>query len=351
MEVIHHSAYGWSYKDRRRLTYYGRMRSKKGTYDPGDPGPDISFCIVNTNKCELLLTCLDSIFSRPPTRTYEVLVIDNASEDGSVLSVKELYGDRVRLIELSRRTAKPVCDTELLRASNGRYSLLLNEDSELQTGAADTLYDALEQSPDAAAAGAKLFRPLKGAQPSAWRFPGLLSALLGLLTLGKLGVVQSKGTSMRKVDWAQSAALMIRGEAFEDVGDLDPRFFVYSDEVDWCRRAYDRGWEVLYVPAAHVNHHEQLANDVAYERRVVEFCRNRDLYLRTHHSSVIATTVKLITAATYAVRALIAVFLPGHSPKRYWLHVTQSLFPNRGEGLREAAEEHNRQIEGSKMAG
>lgn len=327
------------------------MRSRKSTYDQGDPGPDISFCIVNTNKCELLLACLDSIFSRPPTRTYEVLVIDNASEDGSVESVKELYGDQVRLIELERRTAKPVCDTKLLRASNGRYSLLLNEDSELQTGAADSLYEAMEQNRDAAAAGAKLFRPLKGAQPSAWRFPGLLTSLLGLFTLGRAGVVQSKGTSVRRVDWAQSAALMIRGEAFEDVGDLDPRFFVYSDEVDWCRRAYEKGWEVLYVPAAHVNHREQLANDAAYERRVVEFCRNRDLYLRTHHSSVIATTVTLITAATYAVRALIALVLPEHCPKRYWLHVTQSLFPNRGEGLREAAEEHNRQLETSTEAG
>ncbi len=314
------------------------MSSEQSAHQHGKPVPDISFCIVNTNKRELLLSCLESIFTQPPSRTYEVLVLDNASTDGSVEAVEELYGDRVKLLELSKRTAKPVCDTKLLRASNGRYSLLLNEDSELQTGAADTLQTALSEYPDAAAAGAKLFKPLGGAQPSAWRFPGIFSALLGLFTLGRLGVVQSTGTSIKEVDWAQSAALMIRREAFDDVGDLDPQFFVYSDEVDWCKRARGRGWDIIYVPSAHVTHHEQLASDDSYRRRIVEFCRNRDLYIRKHHSAATALVVRLITAATYAVRALVAVVLPGHSASRYWLHVKQSLHPGRGEGLREAAQ-------------
>ena len=149
------------------------MPSEESSHDQSEITPDISFCIVNTNKRELLLSCLESIFTQPPSRKYEVLVLDNASSDGSAEAVVELYGDRVKLIQLSKRTAKPVCDTKLLRASNGRYSLLLNEDSELQTSSADTLLAALDARPDAAAAGAKLFKPLGGAQPAAWRFPGI----------------------------------------------------------------------------------------------------------------------------------------------------------------------------------
>ncbi len=323
------------------LAYYAGVTADQKTDGMAKPSPEISFCVVNTNQRELLLACLESIFTQPPDQTYEVLVVDNASVDGSAESVRKKYGDRVRLIELDRRTAKSVCDTQLLHASEGRYSLLLNEDSQLHKGAAVALYEALERHTEAAAAGTKLFRPDGAAQPSAWRFPGLVSALLGLLVMGRRGVVQSMGESVREVDWAQSAALMIRRDAFEDVGDLDPQFFVYSDEVDWCKRAGDKGWSVLYVPQAHATHHEQLAGDDSYEKRVVEFCRNRDLYVRKHHGTVVTHAVRLLTAMTYLIRATVALVLPGHSPKRYWLHVRQSLFPGMGKGIRESAEASN----------
>ncbi len=89
-------------------------------------------------------------------------------------------------------------------------------------------------------------------------------------------------------------------------------------------------------------HHEQLSTDVIPERRIIEMARNRDLYMRKHHSAAAALAVRLLTAWAYALRTLASPLLPGHSSRRYWRHVTATLRPQRGEGLREAAERYNR---------
>jgi N-acetylglucosaminyl-diphospho-decaprenol L-rhamnosyltransferase len=134
----------------------------------------------------------------------------------------------------------------------------------------------------------------------------------------------------------------VRREAAAEVGWIDPAFFVYSDEVDFCRRLRDAGWSVLYVPQARTIHHEQLSTDSVPERRIVELARNRDLYMRKHHSAPAALAVRGLTAWTYAVRAAAALVVPGHNPRRYWRHVTATLAPRRGEGLAEAAATFNR---------
>jgi N-acetylglucosaminyl-diphospho-decaprenol L-rhamnosyltransferase len=154
--------------------------------------------------------------------------------------------------------------------------------------------------------------------------------------------VQSRGEQVREVDWVQSAAMLVRREAAAAIGWLDPAFFVYSDEVDFCRRLRDAGWRTLYVPGAVAVHHEQLSTGKVPERRIVELSRNRDRYMRKHHSAAAAAAVRVLTAWAYAVRSLAALALPGHDPRRYWRHVTATLRPDRGEGLREAAVEHNR---------
>jgi GT2 family glycosyltransferase len=136
--------------------------------------------------------------------------------------------------------------------------------------------------------------------------------------------------------------MLVRREAAAAIGYFDPAFFVYSDEVDFCRRLADGGWDTLYVPGARAVHHEQLVTGSVPRRRIVEFSRNRDRYMRKHHTAVAAALVRWLTAWTYAVRAAGALVLPGHDAKRYARHVRATLFPRRGEGLAEAAEAFNR---------
>jgi N-acetylglucosaminyl-diphospho-decaprenol L-rhamnosyltransferase len=303
---------------------------------------ELSYCVVNTSQRELLLRGLDAIGRERagvPFQT-EVLVLDNGSRDGSARAANE-HPAVDTVIAPTERRGKGLNDSELLRRARGRYALLLNEDSELGAGATLALYRALEDHPRAACAGAKLLRPDGAEQACAWRFPTPFTALAGALFLHRRFIVQSKGSRTREVDWCQSAALLVRREAATQVGYLDPEFFVYSDEVDFARRLRDAGWRSLWVPSAVAVHHEQLSTDAVPERRIVEMSRNRDLYMRKHHSRLAALAVRWLTAWAYAVRAAGALAIPGHSPRRYWRHVTTTLWPQRGKGLREAAEEYN----------
>jgi N-acetylglucosaminyl-diphospho-decaprenol L-rhamnosyltransferase len=304
---------------------------------------DLSYCVVNTSQREQLLRGLDAIASERKDLPFatEVLVLDNGSRDGSAEAAKA-HPTVDETIALGERCGKALNDSELLRRARGRYALLLNEDSELQPGATLALWRALQERPQAACAGAKLLRPDGREQPSAWRFPTPLTALAGALLLHRRYTVQSGGAQTREVDWCQSAALLVRREAAEQVDYLDGDFFVYSDEVDFARRLRDAGWRSVYVPSAVAVHHEQLSTSAVPEQRIVEMSRNRDLYMRKHHSAAAARAVRWLTASAYALRALGALALPGHSARRYWRHVTASLWPARGEGLREAAERYNR---------
>jgi N-acetylglucosaminyl-diphospho-decaprenol L-rhamnosyltransferase len=303
----------------------------------------VSYCIVNTEQRALLLRCLDAVARERAALPFatEVLVVDNASRDGSAGAARG-HPAVDDLIRLQQRRGKGANDSTLLQRARGRYCLLLNEDAELLPGATAALVAALEAYEDAAAAGAELLGAGGTRQPSAWRFPSPSTALLIALGLHKPFVVQSRGSRARTVDWSQSAALLVRREAAERIGWFDPAFFVYSDEVDFCKRLHDAGWTVLFAPEAQAVHHERLGSGAVPERRIVELSRNRDRYMRKHHGPAAAFAVRGLTAWTYAVRSVLAVAAPGHDPRRYRRHVTATLFPRRGEGLAEAAAEFNR---------
>ena len=124
---------------------------------------------------------------------------------------------------------------------------------------------------------------------------------------------------MREVGWVQSSAMLVRREAAEQVGWLDPDFFVYSDETDFCKRLRDAGWRILFVPAARAVHHDQLATDrEAMPRRIVEFHRNRDLYFRKHGMPRHAAGLEgVLDLGLPGARGGGRCALPGRDPRRY----------------------------------
>jgi N-acetylglucosaminyl-diphospho-decaprenol L-rhamnosyltransferase len=300
---------------------------------------ELSYCVVNTNGRDYLLDCLAAIEATHPAGVErEVLVLDNASTDGSAEAVRNLGGD-IELIERARPTGKAANDSLLMERAQGRYCLLLNEDSELKPGATSVLMAALDADPEAAAATPQLLDSGGAPYPCAWRFPGVGTALAGALFLHRWLTAQSTGKATRRVDWAQSSALMVRREAAEAVGFMDPDFFVYYDECDFAKRLADAGWHELFVPGAAAVHHNQLSTDLGSGLpRIVEFHRNRDLYMRKHHGRLAALAVRGLTAWSYALRALAATIIPGQPAEVYRAHARQALFPGRGTGIRERAE-------------
>ena len=301
--------------------------------------------MVNTDGRDFLLDCLAAIGrTHPEGVEYELLVLDNASADGSAEAVREHHPE-ARLFALDRRSGKADNDSLLLREARGRYCLLLNEDSELREGATRALLDALDADPEAAAAGAQLLTSEGEPVACAWRLPDIPWALAAAAFAHDRVAVQSRGAEVREVGWVQSSAMLVRREAAQQVGWLDGDFFVYSDETDFCKRLGDAGWRVLYVPRAHAVHHNQLGTDeAAMRRRIVEFHRNRDRYFTKHGLRLTRIVWRACWVWAYLVRALVAAVLPGRDARRYLMHARQELAPERGEGIREAAEAHNRRL-------
>ncbi len=221
---------------------------------------ELSYCVTNTNARESALACVAAIKRAGPDGLEdEIVVLDNASEDGSAEALRAVQG--VRVVQRERRGGAASNRTILLREARGELCLLLDADAELQAGSVDALLEALCRDPRAAAAGAELLYPDRSRSASAWRLPGVGTALAQLFFLGRLLVTQSGGHDVREVGWVQSAAMLVRRDAAEAVGWWDPAFFLYSDETDFEKRLHDAGWRILHVPGACVVHREQLSVD------------------------------------------------------------------------------------------
>ena len=297
--------------------------------------PDVSISLVNTNSRELLLACIESLRGVDA----EIVVLDNASEDGSVAAVRELYPE-VRLIEQRHRAGFGANHNTVIRATTGRYVFILNEDTTSDDWGFARMVAHLDANPRVAALGPRLVYPDGREQSSAWRFPSPATAAIGLLTLGRAGILQSGGDETRDVDWAMAAALLVRREALDEVGIFDEGFFIYSEETDLCRRLRDAGWRTQFFPSVTVVHHESQFSAGIPERRIHEMWRGRHRYWRKHHSAAGARTAALLTGAQYALRGLIRARDRDFSA-RMRLHARDALRVT-GPGLRELAEEWNR---------
>ena len=297
--------------------------------------PDVSVSLVNTNSRELLLACLESLAAVDA----EIVVLDNASEDGSADAVRERFPG-VRLIEQRRRAGFGANHNTVIRATTGRYVYVLNEDTTSSDWGLERMVAHLDASPQVAALAPRLEYPDGRLQDSAWRFPTPALAALGLLTLSRAGVVLSGGRETRDVDWAMAAALLVRRDALDEVGLFDEEFFIYSEETDLQLRLRRAGWRTQYFPSVTVVHHESQFSAGIPERRINEMWRGRHRYWRKHHTPAGARVAALATGAQYAVRGLLRA-RDRDFAARMRLHARDSLRV-RGPGLRELAEDWNR---------
>ena len=300
---------------------------------------DLSVSLVNTNSRELLLACLESLRGTDA----EVVVLDNASEDGSADAVRERFPD-VRLIAQQFRAGFGANHNAVIRATTRRYVYVLNEDTTSDDWGFAQLVSFLDANPGVAALGPRLVYPNGSVQDSAWRFPTPFVSALGLVTLGKAGVKQSHGEAPRSVDWVTGAALLLRREALDQIGLFDEGFFLYSEEVDLQLRLRRGGWDIRFFPDVTVVHHESQFSAGVPERRINEMWRSRHRYWHKHHSPPAARTAALLTGAQYAARAALAPVTGRRElGARMRLHARDA-WRVRGPGLRELADEWNARV-------
>jgi GT2 family glycosyltransferase len=268
------------------------------------------------------------------------VVLDNASEDGSAAAVRERF-PAVRVIEQRHRAGFGANHNTVIRATTGRYVFVLNEDTTSEDWGFERMVAHLDANPRVGALGPRLVYPDGRPQASAWRFPSPATAALGLLTLGRAGILQSGGSETRDVDWAMAAALLVRREALDEVGLFDEEFFIYSEETDLSRRLRRAGWRTQYFPQVTVVHHESQFSAGIPERRINEMWRGRHRYWQKHHSALGVRVAALCTGAQYAARALLRA-RDRDFAGRMRLHARDAVRV-RGPGLRELAEEWNKE--------
>jgi N-acetylglucosaminyl-diphospho-decaprenol L-rhamnosyltransferase len=297
---------------------------------------ELCISIVNTNSRELLLACLRSLDGVDA----EIVVLDNASEDGSAGAVRAEF-PAVRVIEQRHRAGFAANHNTVIRSTTSRYVYVLNEDTTSDDWALERITSYLDEHPRVGVLGPRLVYPEGRVQDSAWRFPTPLVSAGGLATLGKVGVTQSRGDEPRRVDWVMGAALVLRRKALDEVGLFDEEFFLYSEEVDLQARLHRAGWEVHYFPGATVVHHESQFSAGIPERRINEMWRSRHRYWRKHHSGAGARLAAVATGGQYAARA--ALTRDPAKRARMRLHARDA-WSVRGPGLRELADEWNSRV-------
>jgi GT2 family glycosyltransferase len=225
--------------------------------------PEVSVLVVAYETRDLLRGLLASLRADGTSRACEVVVVDNASGDGTVAMLRSEFPD-VRVMANPDNVGYSRAVNQAIRAASGRYLLILNPDIEVEPGAVDALADHMDANPGTGIAGGKLLNPDGTLQYSCRTFYTLPTLLHRRTPIGRLfpnsRVVREHlmmdwdHESVREVDWMLGACLMVRPEAIRDVGLMDERFFMYFEDVDWCYRMQQHGWKVVYVPAARMTH-------------------------------------------------------------------------------------------------
>lgn len=239
------------------------------------PPPDISVIIVSWNTCDELRACLESVLAGLESVTGEVIVVDNASPDGSAEMVEASF-PRVRLIRNPRNLGFAAGCNIGLQTATGRYLLLLNPDTVVLGDVLAATVGYLDEHPDVGAFGCRVVNPDGSLQPSCFRDPSVLNTALGLTGLGRLRwprffgrerMTHWRRDSERDVDVVTGCYLATRREVVDDVGTLDPGYFFCGEEADWCRRMRERGWAVRFAPVGDIVHADGVAGRKLNERR------------------------------------------------------------------------------------
>jgi GT2 family glycosyltransferase len=273
---------------------------------------DLSISVVSYRTPGLLRRCLSALDAERAQLDLDVTVVDNASDDGSAEIVSLEY-PWVQLMRNERNAGFGAAHNQALRDAAGRYLLVLNSDATPMPGALRTLVEFLDAHPGVAVAGPKLRFGDGTVQPSRRRFPTLATLFFESTQLQRLSsdspllrryyVADRSDDEPQEVDWLVGACLCVRASAVSAVGMLDERFFMYSEELDWCRRFRAAGWGIAYVPAAEVVHLEGASSrqDLAARDRL--FQASKLQYAAKWHGPTAARALRAYLIVEYLVRA------------------------------------------------
>ncbi len=283
---------------------------------------DLSIIIVSWNVVDVLAACLDSIFASPGlliipahqspdtlqnTFSAEVIVVDSASSDSTVEMLRQRY-PQVRLFAQAENLGFSRCNNIGLAAAQGRYQLLLNPDTEVTNDALAQMAHYMEANPDVGIIGPHTLNADGTTQLTRRRFPTVALAFFESTWLQPYApqamldhfyVHEAPENAVIDVDWVQGSALMTRREVYEHIGGLDEGYIMFSEELDWCKRAKAAGWRIVYLGTAQIVHHSGKSTEQVIARRHIHFQESKLRYFRKYHGQPVAYGLRVFLLVNY----------------------------------------------------
>lgn len=285
---------------------------------------DVSCIVVSWNVRDLLRRCLQSLLDEATApQKRQIIVVDCASSDGSADMVRREFRG-VHVIASSENLGYARGNNAGVAVAGGRYLMILNPDTELAGDALGLLAGYLDEHPDVGAVGPQLRYADGSLQSSRRRFPTPATAFWESTLLHQwfpnnrfarhYNMADRSPMTTQPVDWLVGAALMIRRTAWEQVGPFDEGYFMYFEEMDWCRRCRGAGWQIHYVPQAQIIHHEGKSSEQVAAARAIRFQRSKVRYFSKYHGAGWGQMVRLFLLATFGAQLAeeTAKWLAGH---------------------------------------
>ncbi|MEZ6140488.1 MAG: glycosyltransferase family 2 protein [Zavarzinella sp.] len=304
--------------------------------------PEVSIIVVNYKTARLVADLLQSIALQVLSEAnIHVIVVDNASPDNSWVELQSMQASHkypwVHLIQAPHNRGFSAGNNVGIRYAqqkfpNTHFFHLLNPDTLVHAGAIRELVQAFEQYPTVGIAGSRMENPDGSFQTGGFRFPGIFSELEEAIRfkwctrlLARWQIMLPDSAVSTYCDWVCGASMMIRREVIEEIGPFDEDFFLYFEEVDFCHRAADVGWNCCYVPSSRVTHLEGQATGVTgkqatAKRRPKYWFNSRHRYMNRHlpgAACAFANLARLVGLTSWEIRRRIQK-KPSHLPERFY---------------------------------
>ncbi|MBY0220361.1 glycosyltransferase family 2 protein [Paenibacillus illinoisensis] len=255
---------------------------------------DISIIIVNYNTRQLTLDCLASVYTSQTSYLYELIVVDNASHDGSVEAIREAYSE-VRLIANRDNTGFAVANNQGMEIAKGHYILLLNSDTVVQPDTLETMVGFMDRHPEMGASGCKVILPDGTLDKACKRgFPTPSASFYYAFGISRIFPDRPKFNQYQlghlspddeyPVDCLVGAFMLVRRETIDQVGGLDETFFMYGEDIDWCYRIKEAGWGIYYYPRTYIVHYKGASARRKPMKIIYEFHRAMWVFHRKHYA-------------------------------------------------------------------
>jgi GT2 family glycosyltransferase len=266
--------------------------------------PDVTVSIVSYNTRELLRACLRSVGASAGA-SLEVLVVDNGSSDGSPAMVRDEFPG-VRLIDSGANRGFAAANNIAIRESAGRHILLLNPDTTVLAGTIASMAAFLDARDDVSICGPRVLFPDGSFQSCGYNFPTPLTEVRMSRRVGRAlrSIVGEErpapsGSSPYECDWVDGCCLMIRRRVIDQIGPLDERYFLYTEELDWCFAARKAGWKIFALPQVEMFHHRGKSSEQVSDWSLTLLVETKLRYFRKNHGLPTALFVSLLNAAGF----------------------------------------------------